>query len=107
MIRIEPRKPPPPINLKEWDGFIRICFMRKNKTLGAIFKQNSALRLLAQNKAASKVQALLLSVSSRRSHVVASSFLTVRSFNCQKEKHVDQRSEGILRSQLTASYPPG
>jgi 18S rRNA (adenine1779-N6/adenine1780-N6)-dimethyltransferase len=39
VVRIEPRNPPPPINFLEWDGLIRLCFSRKNKTLGAIFKQ--------------------------------------------------------------------
>ncbi|KAK4403913.1 Ribosomal RNA small subunit methyltransferase [Sesamum angolense] len=34
VVRIEPRKPLPPVNFKEWDGLVRICFNRKNKTLG-------------------------------------------------------------------------
>jgi 18S rRNA (adenine1779-N6/adenine1780-N6)-dimethyltransferase len=38
VVRIEPRYPPPPINFIEWDGLVRLCFGRKNKTLGAIFK---------------------------------------------------------------------
>jgi hypothetical protein len=38
VVRIEPRYPPPPINFVEWDGLVRLCFGRKNKTLGAIFK---------------------------------------------------------------------
>lgn len=38
VVRIEPRHPPPPINFLEWDGLVRLCFSRKNKTLGAIFK---------------------------------------------------------------------
>ena len=50
MVRIEPRKPPPPINLREWDGLVRLCFGRKNKTLGAIFRQSSTLQLLQHNR---------------------------------------------------------
>ncbi len=38
MVRIEPRNPPPPINFMEWDGLVKLCFGRKNKTLGAIFR---------------------------------------------------------------------
>lgn len=38
VVRIEPRNPPPPINFMEWDGLVRLCFSRKNKTLGAIFR---------------------------------------------------------------------
>jgi hypothetical protein len=49
VVRIEPRNPPPPVNFLEWDGFIRFCFSRKNKTLGAIFKQRATLGLLHRN----------------------------------------------------------
>ena len=45
-MRIEPRHPPPPVNFREWDGLVRVCFGRKNKTLGAIFRQSSTLALL-------------------------------------------------------------
>ncbi len=46
VVRIEPRHPPPPVNFREWDGLVRVCFGRKNKTLGAIFRQSSTLALL-------------------------------------------------------------
>ncbi|KAL1554328.1 Ribosomal RNA small subunit methyltransferase [Salvia divinorum] len=49
VVRIEPRKPLPPVNFKEWDGLVRICFNRKNKTLGAIFRQKGILALLEKN----------------------------------------------------------
>jgi len=49
VVRIEPRNPPPAINFVEWDGLTRLCFMRKNKTLSAIFRQPSTLYLLEQN----------------------------------------------------------
>eukprot|EP00899_Mesostigma_viride_P016645 jgi/Mesvir1/24982/Mv16945-RA.1 len=49
VVRIEPRNPPPPVNFKEWDGLIRICFGRKNKTLGAIFRQNVVAKTLESN----------------------------------------------------------
>eukprot|EP00898_Chlorokybus_atmophyticus_P007783 jgi/Chlat1/8005/Chrsp7S00633 len=49
VVRIEPRTPPPPVNFREWDGLVRICFTRKNKTLGAIFRQKEVLKLLDQN----------------------------------------------------------
>ncbi len=38
VVRIEPKYPPPPINFTEWDGLVRLCFMRKNKTLSGIFR---------------------------------------------------------------------
>jgi hypothetical protein len=34
VVRIEPRHPGIPVNFKEWDGMVRLCFGRKNKTLG-------------------------------------------------------------------------
>jgi 18S rRNA (adenine1779-N6/adenine1780-N6)-dimethyltransferase len=49
VVRIEPRKPLPPVSFKEWDGLVRICFSRKNKTLGSIFKQKRVLELLEKN----------------------------------------------------------
>ncbi len=49
VVRIEPHNPPPPINFLEWDGFVRLCFQRKNKTLGAIFKANTVEELLKKN----------------------------------------------------------
>ena len=49
VVRIEPRNPPPPINFMEWDGLLRLCFGRKNKTLSAIFRQGSTLALMEQN----------------------------------------------------------
>ncbi|OMJ75675.1 hypothetical protein SteCoe_25145 [Stentor coeruleus] len=49
VVRIEPRNPVPEMNFTEWDGFVRICFMRKNKTLGAIFKQKSVIEMLEKN----------------------------------------------------------
>lgn len=49
VVRIEPRNPPPDINFKEWDGLLRICFNRKNKSLSATFHQSSVLELLKKN----------------------------------------------------------
>ena len=49
IVRIEPKNPPPDINFIEWDGLLRICFIKKNKTLGAIFKKKSIVNLLHKN----------------------------------------------------------
>ncbi|KAJ6669900.1 hypothetical protein lerEdw1_000449 [Lerista edwardsae] len=49
VVRIEPRNPPPPINFQEWDGLLRIVFVRKNKTLASVFNSNAVKRLLEQN----------------------------------------------------------
>ncbi|EXB28596.1 putative dimethyladenosine transferase [Morus notabilis] len=59
VVRIEPRKPRIEVKQKEWDGFLRICFNRKNKTLGSIFRQKSVVTLLEKNY--KTVQALKLS----------------------------------------------
>eukprot|EP00035_Acanthoeca_spectabilis_P005056 m.109666 g.109666 ORF g.109666 m.109666 type:complete len:315 (-) comp12852_c0_seq4:1417-2361(-) len=49
VVRIVPRNPPPPINFEEWDGLVRLAFVRKNKTLAASFKSKSVLDLLEKN----------------------------------------------------------
>ena len=49
VVRVRPFNPPPPINFLEWDGMLRFCFTRKNKTLGAIFKQNTVAEVLEKN----------------------------------------------------------
>lgn len=49
VVRLEPLNPPPPINFVEWDGMVRLCFNRKNKTLGAIFRHKPVLKLLDEN----------------------------------------------------------
>jgi 18S rRNA (adenine1779-N6/adenine1780-N6)-dimethyltransferase len=33
----------------EWDGLLRICFIRKNKTLKASFKNKKILQMLKAN----------------------------------------------------------
>ncbi|NXY32231.1 DIM1 transferase, partial [Pomatorhinus ruficollis] len=49
VVRIEPKNPPPPINFQEWDGLVRIAFVRKNKTLSAAFKSSAVEQLLDHN----------------------------------------------------------
>ena len=55
VVRIEPRRPPPPVHFGEWDGFVRLAFGRKNRTLGAAFRQAGTLALLEANAAARAV----------------------------------------------------
>ena len=50
IVRIEPKNPRPNIDYLEWDGLLRICFIRKNKTLQAGFKMKTILEMLLQNK---------------------------------------------------------
>uniref|UniRef100_A0A1I8AVM5 rRNA adenine N(6)-methyltransferase n=1 Tax=Steinernema glaseri TaxID=37863 RepID=A0A1I8AVM5_9BILA len=49
VVRIQPKNPPPPINYAEWDGLLRLVFLRKNKTLLAIFHQSQVIELLDKN----------------------------------------------------------
>ncbi|KAI8916008.1 S-adenosyl-L-methionine-dependent methyltransferase, partial [Gorgonomyces haynaldii] len=49
VVRIEPRYPPPPIDFDEWDGLLRILFVRKNKTVSSNFKTSSVLEMLEHN----------------------------------------------------------
>lgn len=49
IVRIKPHNPPPPVNFKEWDSLVKLCFSRKNKTLRAIFKKDSAIKTITEN----------------------------------------------------------
>jgi 18S rRNA (adenine1779-N6/adenine1780-N6)-dimethyltransferase len=50
VVRIEPKHPRPQIAYQEWDGLLRICFVRKNRTLRAAFLGTTAvLDLLTTN----------------------------------------------------------
>lgn len=49
VVRIEPRRPPPPINFTEWDAMLRICFGRKNKIMSAEFKNKKVVETLEKN----------------------------------------------------------
>lgn len=49
VVRIEPKNPPPPINFKEWDGLVRIAFVRKNKTLNSCFSSRAVAEMLEKN----------------------------------------------------------
>ena len=48
VVRIEPRERPE-IDLLQWDAMLRIVFLRKNKTLGSIFKTKPVLAALEKN----------------------------------------------------------
>eukprot|EP01095_Lingulamoeba_sp_RSL-Kostka_P016230 TRINITY_DN7871_c0_g1_i1.p1 TRINITY_DN7871_c0_g1~~TRINITY_DN7871_c0_g1_i1.p1 ORF type:complete len:314 (+),score=92.52 TRINITY_DN7871_c0_g1_i1:52-993(+) len=49
VVKITPIDPPPPVNFLEWDGLVKLCFGRKNKTLGAIFRRKSVVKMLEEN----------------------------------------------------------
>ncbi len=49
VVRVEPFSPAPPVSFDEWDGLVRILFLRKNKTVGANFKTSSVLAMLEKN----------------------------------------------------------
>lgn len=50
VVRLVPKHPRPQISYEEWDGLLRICFVRKNKTLRASFLGvTSVLELLENN----------------------------------------------------------
>ncbi|KIX03921.1 dimethyladenosine transferase [Rhinocladiella mackenziei CBS 650.93] len=50
VVRLVPKNPRPNISYEEWDGLLRICFVRKNKTLRANFLgTTSVMNLLEAN----------------------------------------------------------
>lgn len=49
VVRIEVKNPRPNVDFNEWDGLLRIVFVRKNKTIAAGFKLNNVLEILEKN----------------------------------------------------------
>jgi 18S rRNA (adenine1779-N6/adenine1780-N6)-dimethyltransferase len=49
VVRIEPKTDRPAISWDEWDGMLRICFVRKNKTLRASWMQTKVRALIERN----------------------------------------------------------
>ncbi|KAK9314413.1 S-adenosyl-L-methionine-dependent methyltransferase [Lipomyces starkeyi] len=49
VVRIEPKNPRPPVDFEEWDGLLRICFVRKNRTISAGFKSTAVTDILEKN----------------------------------------------------------
>ncbi|KAH3903343.1 probable Dimethyladenosine transferase [Saccharomycodes ludwigii] len=49
VVKIEMKQPKPNIDYNEWDGLLRILFVRKNRTISAEFKSNTILELLEKN----------------------------------------------------------
>ncbi|KAG6484306.1 ribosomal RNA small subunit methyltransferase, mitochondrial-like [Zingiber officinale] len=61
LVRIQPRNDVPEVDLGEWLGFTRTCFTKKNKTLGAIFKQKKMIaELYKKSKSETKPSKLLV-----------------------------------------------
>ncbi|KAG7194851.1 Dimethyladenosine transferase [Scheffersomyces spartinae] len=49
VVRIEIKSPKPNIDFEEWDGLLRICFGRKNRTISAGFKAANIMEMLEKN----------------------------------------------------------
>jgi 18S rRNA (adenine1779-N6/adenine1780-N6)-dimethyltransferase len=49
VVRVEPKTDRPAISWEEWDGMLRICFVRKNKTLRAGFMGSKVRSLIERN----------------------------------------------------------
>lgn len=49
VVRIEIKNPRPDIGFDEWDGMLRICFVRKNRTIAAGFKSPTVMGILEKN----------------------------------------------------------
>lgn len=49
VVKMVPRDPPIEVNFREWDGLMRICFGRKNKTLRSSFNMTYTVKTLEDN----------------------------------------------------------
>lgn len=50
VITIQPRECQPDLRFSEWDGLVKLCFTRPNRTLGATFAKKKTLKLLEDNQ---------------------------------------------------------
>jgi len=49
VVRLEIRQPPPKVDFDEFDGLLRVVFVRKNKTISGNFKTTSVVEMLERN----------------------------------------------------------
>lgn len=49
VVRVTPFHPGPSVDFADWDGMLRVMFMRKNKTLAANFKSGDLFQVIQQN----------------------------------------------------------
>ncbi|KAI9762532.1 MAG: Dimethyladenosine transferase [Chaenotheca gracillima] len=49
VVRLEPKNPRPQISYDEWDGLLRIIFVRRNRTIQAGFKSKTVMGLIEKN----------------------------------------------------------
>jgi 18S rRNA (adenine1779-N6/adenine1780-N6)-dimethyltransferase len=62
IIRIEPKSPQPPINLEEFDALLKICFLRKNKTILSNFKNSTFIKKIKKEGKISEPEVFLKSL---------------------------------------------
>jgi len=90
VVRFKPHNPPPPVNFTEWDGLLRLCFTRKNKTLGAIFKTNSVIDLLVSNyKTFCSLKEIPMILSDQQVKEKVHQILEVNQFALQRASKMD------------------
>lgn len=49
VVKLEVKTPRPQIDFNEWDGLLRICFVRRNREIAASFKSTKILEVLEAN----------------------------------------------------------
>lgn len=49
VVRLEIKNPRPQVDYNEWDGLLRIVFVRKNRTISAGFKSTTVMDILEKN----------------------------------------------------------
>ncbi|KAL8162356.1 hypothetical protein V2J09_013845, partial [Rumex salicifolius] len=102
VVRIEPipNSKLKPQQLQEMDGLLRICFSRKNKTLGSIFTQKKKLALLEKNY--NILQSLgVLSFPAEKEGNVEDDFVFKSKMLGVLGEFQDKRSSSLTGSQFT------
>lgn len=98
VVIIRPKNEVPKVNLEEWRAFTRTCFGKKNKTLGATFKQKRKLMdLMHSSKMASNSEK-----SNSRVQEECCSSSSEKGFNSFKEKIIEVLKAGDFEDKRPA-----
>lgn len=99
VVIIRPKKEVPEVNLEEWRSFTRTCFGKKNRTLGATFKQKrKVIELIHSSKVASNSENSIGGNNEEKS----SSSSSEKGFDSFKERIIEVLKSGDFEDKRPA-----
>ena len=90
LIRIEPRRPPPPINFNEWDSLIKIVFERHHKLIrNQLLNKNVIKRLTNNYKTFCELKNIPYNVNNINIKNIIDKILIDLDLNDKRARHLD------------------